>query len=82
MRTAIGLLALGIAGGVIPVGSSVAQYLAPLLTGTLVAFVVLLTLCLAASAIRRGRARDLEAASSRLAARVPTPVRSAAPRTT
>ena len=82
MRTAIGLLVLGIAGGVLPVGSSVAQYLAPLLTGTLAAFVVLLMLCLAASAIRRGRARDLEAASSRPAARVPTPVRAASPRTT
>jgi hypothetical protein len=82
MRTAIGLLALGIAGVVLPVGSSVAQYLAPLLTGTLAAFVVLLSLCLAASVIRRGRVRDLEVASSRPAPRVPTPVRAATPRTT
>ena len=81
MRTAIGLLVLGIAGGVVPVGSSVLPYLAPLMTGTLAAFVGLLALCLAASAARRGRVRDLEAASRQPAPRVPTPVRATAPRT-
>lgn len=82
MRTAIGLLALSLAGVIVPVGSPVAQYLTPLLMGTAAAFVLLLSLCLGAVALRHRRALDLEAASTRPAPRASTAVRTAAPRTT
>lgn len=82
MRSAIGLLALGIAGAVVPVGASVMPYLTPLLTGTVAAFLILLTLGLVRSARRRRRPRRFEAASSRPSPRSGTAVRAAAHRTT
>lgn len=82
MRTAVGLLALAIAGGVGPVGFWVMPYLRPLLTGTVVAFLILLTLCLVASALRRRRSRGLASMSSHLAPRSRVAVRSAEHRLT
>jgi hypothetical protein len=80
MRTAIGLFALGIVGGVVPVGFSAMPYLTPLLTGTFAAFLILLTLCVAASAVRPRHPRRFESTSSRPAAAPPSRVRAAAHR--
>ncbi len=80
MRTAIGLLALGIVGGVGPVGFSIMPYLTPLLTGTVAAFLILLTLGVAASALRPRHPRRLESTSSRPAPAPTSRVRAAAHR--
>lgn len=82
MRTAIGLLALGIAGGVVPVGVSVVPILTPLLTGTVAAFLVLVALCLVTSFRRLRSPRRFESPASRPAVRSGGPVRAAARRTT
>jgi hypothetical protein len=57
-------------------------YLTPLLTGTVAAFLILLTLGLVASALDRRRPRGFEPAASRTIARSGTAVRAAAPHTT
>ena len=54
MRTAIGLLTLGIVGGIGPVGFSAMPYFTPLFVGTIAAFFGLLALGLLASALRHG----------------------------
>ena len=82
MRTAIGLLALGIAGGIVPVGFSVVPILTPLLTGTLAAFLVLGALCFLTSFHRLQSPRRFESPASRPAVRSGRPVRAAAHRTT
>lgn len=81
MRTALGLLGLGIVGGIAPVGSSVLLYLTPLVTGTVVAFLVLLTLSVVISALRHRSPRRVKS-SSQPSARSGPAVPAAAPRTT
>lgn len=81
MRTAIGLLALGIAGGVVPVGFSVMPILTPLLAGTVAAFLVLVALCLVASFRRLRLPRRFESPARRPAVRSGGPLRAAARRT-
>lgn len=52
MRTAIGLMTLGVVGSVFPVGFSVMPYLTPLLVGTIGAFFILLALGLLISVLK------------------------------
>jgi nitrate/nitrite transporter NarK len=52
LRSAIGLVALGIVGAVGPVGFSVMPFFTPLLVGTMAAFLILLTLGLVVAALR------------------------------
>lgn len=82
MRTAIGLLALGVAGGVVPVGSAAMPYLTALLTGTVAAFLVLLSVCLVTSALRLRLPRRFESPARQPAVRSGVSVRAAAHRTT
>lgn len=77
MRIVVGLFALGIAGGVVPVGFSAMPYLTPLLIGTVAAFLILLTLGVAASALRPRHPRRFESTPSRPAPAPPSRVRAA-----
>lgn len=52
MRTAIGLMTLGVVGSVFPVGFSVMPYLTPLLVGTIGALFILLALGLLISVLK------------------------------
>lgn len=54
MRTAIGLIILGLVGGVVPTGLSGFTYAAQVLAGTAGALVSLVLCCLGAGAAARG----------------------------
>lgn len=77
MRTALGLLGLGVAGGIGPVGIAGIPYLTPLLLGAVGAFLILLTLGLVASALSRRPSREFEPRSIRPVPRRAAVVRSA-----
>ena len=71
MRSAIGLVALGIVGAVGPVGLSVMPFFAPLFVGTMAAFLILLTLSLVVATLRRRHAPRFSLRSTRPARRRP-----------
>jgi hypothetical protein len=74
LRTAIGLLALGIVGGIGPVGFSAIPYSTPLFVGTIAAFFALLALGVLASALRHGLVPRFDPRTSRPAGRQPVSV--------
>ena len=53
MRTAIGLIGLGVVGGVVPTGLAGIQYAAVVLTSTFGALLLLLACCLVGSSLGR-----------------------------
>jgi hypothetical protein len=57
MRTAIGLIGLGVAGGVVPTGLAGIAHAGAVLGGTAAALVLLVTVCLAAAALTRPRSK-------------------------
>jgi hypothetical protein len=74
LRTAIGLLTLGIVGGIGPVGFSAMPYFTPVLVGTIAAFFALLALGVLASALRHGLVPRFVPKTSRPARRRPVAV--------
>ena len=61
MRIAIGLIGLAIAGGVVPTGLAGISHAGPVVGGTAAALVLLMTVCLAAPALRRRRSSTMQA---------------------
>ena len=59
MRTAIGLIGLGVAGGVLPTGVAGMAHVAPVVGGAVAALTLLVGACLAAPALLRRRRRAL-----------------------
>lgn len=57
MRTAIGLIGLGVAGGVIPTGLAGIAHVGAVVGGTAAALALLVTVCLAAPVLIRRRSR-------------------------
>jgi hypothetical protein len=57
MRTAIGLIGLGVAGGVVPTGLAGIAHAGAVVGGTAAALALLVTLCLAAPVLIRRRVR-------------------------
>jgi len=55
MRTALGLIGLGVAGGVLPTGAAGLAHVAPVVGGAVAALALLVGACLAAPALRRRR---------------------------
>lgn len=55
MRTAIGLIALGVAGGVVPTGLAGIAHAGAVVGGTAAALALLVTLCLATPVLIRRR---------------------------
>ena len=55
MRSAIGLIGLGVAGGVVPTGLAGITHAGAVVGGTAAALVLLVTVCLTAPALRRQR---------------------------
>jgi len=55
MRTAIGLIGLGVAGGILPTGAAGMAHVAPVLGGAVAALALLVGACLAAPALWRRR---------------------------
>ena len=55
MRTAIGLIGLGVAGGVVPTGLAGIAHAGAVVGGTAAALALLVTLCLAAPVLIRRR---------------------------
>ena len=55
MRTAIGLIVLGVAGGVVPTGLAGIAHAGAVVGGTAAALALLVTLCLAAPVLIRRR---------------------------
>jgi hypothetical protein len=55
MRTAIGLIGLGVAGGVVPTGLAGIAHAGAVVGGTAAALVLLVTVCLVAPALSRRR---------------------------
>jgi tellurite resistance protein TehA-like permease len=55
MRTAIGLIGLGVAGGVIPTGLAGIAHVGAVVGGTAAALALLVTVCLAAPVLIRRR---------------------------
>jgi hypothetical protein len=53
MRTAIGLISLGVAGGILPTGAAGMAHVAPVVGGAVAALALLVGACLAAPALRR-----------------------------
>jgi hypothetical protein len=53
MRTAIGLIGLGVAGGILPTGMAGIAHVAPVIGGAAAALALLVGMCLAAPAFRR-----------------------------
>lgn len=76
MRTAIGLMTLGIVGSVFPVGFSVMPYLTPLLVGTIGALFILLALGLLISILKHRAWRFGPLATPPVHRRPVAPVRS------
>jgi hypothetical protein len=73
MRTAIGLISLGVAGGVVPTGLAGIAHVGAVVGGTAAALALLVTVCLAAPVLirrRSGTARS-EAKAAPLHPRVP-----------
>jgi len=73
MKTAIGLIGLGVAGGVVPTGLAGIAHAGAVVGGTAAALALLVTLCLAAPVLIRRRSR-----TTRSEAKV-TPFHPAAP---
>jgi hypothetical protein len=55
MRTAIGLIGLGVAGGVVPTGLAGIAHVGAVVGGTVAALALLVTVCLAAPVVTRRR---------------------------
>jgi hypothetical protein len=53
MRTAIGLIGLGVAGGILPTGTAGIAHVAPVVGGAVAALTLLVGACLAAPALWR-----------------------------
>ena len=62
MKTAIGLIGLGVAGGIIPTGLAGIAHAGPVVGGTAAALALLVGICVAAPALARRRHRATEAA--------------------